>query len=68
MPLKMSLSTATPCSVAAPKKPVSKIVCLDDEQARRFLTALESEPLEDRVLFTLALLTGYRRGEPLGLE
>lgn len=32
------------------------------------LQALESEPLEDKVLFTLALLTGYRRGELLGLE
>lgn len=41
---------------------------MDDEQARRFLAALETEPLEDRVLFTLALLTGYRRGELLGLE
>lgn len=66
--VKNELIDRNPCSVAAPKKPVSKIVCLDDEQARRFLTALESEPLEDRVLFTLALLTGYRRGELLRLE
>ena len=66
--VKNELIERNPCSVAAPKKPASKIVCLDDEQARRFLAALETEPLEDRALFTLALLTGYRRGELLGLE
>lgn len=66
--VKNELIDRNPCNVAAPKKPASHIQCLDDEQARRFLAALENEPLEKRVLFTLALLTGYRRGELLGLE
>lgn len=66
--VKNELIDRNPCTVAAPKKPVSHIQYLDDEQARRFLAALEDEPLENRVLFTLALLTGYRRGELLGLE
>lgn len=66
--VKNELIDRNPCNVAAPKKPASHIQYLDDEQARRFLAALEDEPLEDRVLFTLALLTGYRRGELLGLE
>ena len=66
--VKNELIAHNPCSVAAPKKPASKIACLDDGQARQFLAALEAGPLEDRVFFTLALLTGYRRGELLGLE
>ena len=66
--VKSELIDRNPCTAAAPKKPASHIVCLDDEQARQFLEALEKEPLEDRVFFTLALLTGYRRGELLGLE
>ncbi len=57
-----------PCAIAAPKKRQAKVKCLDDEQARRLLVQLEHEPIQDRVLFTLALLTGYRRGELLGLE
>ena len=32
------------------------------------MEGLDDEPLEDRVLFTLALFTGMRRGELLGLE
>ena len=66
--VKSELIDRNPCTAAAPKKPASHIVCLDDEQARQFLAALEQEPLEDKTFFTLALLTGYRRGELLGLE
>lgn len=66
--VKNELIDRNPCSAAAPKKPVSKIRFLDDQQAQKLLEALEGEPMEDRVLFTLALLTGYRRGELLGLE
>lgn len=54
--------------VDPPKVPHHQIVCLDDTQAAALLSRLESAPLEDRVLFTLALYTGMRRGELLGLE
>lgn len=66
--VKNELIDRNPCTIAAPKKPASKVECLDDEGARRLLEQLEQEPLQDRVFFTLALLTGYRLGELLGLE
>lgn len=66
--VRNELIDRNPCNVAAPKKPTSHIQYLDDVQARTLLDQLEKEPLEDQVMFTLALLTGYRRGELLGLE
>lgn len=66
--VKNEILTRNPCSAASPKKKTADIACLDDKQARIFLKALEKEPLQDRVFLTLALLTGYRRGEALGLE
>lgn len=66
--VKNKLIDSNPCTVAAPKKPASNIKYLDDVQARKLLEQLEKEPLVDQVLFSLALLTGYRRGELLGLE
>lgn len=38
------------------------------KRPRFFVEGLETEPLEDRAMFTLALFTGMRRGELLGLE
>lgn len=38
------------------------------EQAQDFLTRLESEPLQWKAFFTLAIYSGLRRGELLGLE
>ena len=66
--VKNEMIERNPCSIAAPRKAQTTIRCLDDEEARALLSALDDEPLEDKVLFTLALLTGYRRGELLGLE
>lgn len=66
--VKNEIIERNPCSIAAPKKTQAAIRCLDDEEARTLLQALEDEPLEDKVFFTLALMTGYRRGEVLGLE
>lgn len=66
--VKNEILLRNPCAAAAPKKPASEINCLDDVAARKFLDALEKEPVQDRAFFTLALLTGYRRGEMLGLE
>ncbi len=66
--VKNELIDRNPCTIAAPKKPASNIKYLDDVQARQLLDQLESEPIQERVFFTLALLTGYRLGELLGLE
>ena len=38
------------------------------EQAREFLKILEEAPLKYRTFFSIALFTGFRRGELLGLE
>lgn len=66
--VKNELIERNPCSLAAPKQEKRPVRCLDDVEARIFLDALEDETLEYKVLFTLALFTGYRRGELLGLE
>lgn len=66
--VKNEVIDRNPCTIAAPKKPPSKVECLDDVGARRLLEQLEQEPLQERAFFTLALLTGYRLGELLGLE
>lgn len=66
--VKNELIDRNPCTIAAPKKPVSNIKYLDDVQARQLLEQLEKEPLADQALFSLALVAGYRRGELLGLE
>ena len=66
---KWELIEINPCrKVDPPKVERHQIVCLDDTQAAAFLSALDNEPLEDQVIFTLALYTGMRRGELLGLE
>ena len=67
--VKWGLVPENPCrKVDPPKVPKHQIECLDDVQASVFLTGLKTAPLEDRALFTLALYTGMRRGELLGLE
>ena len=38
------------------------------EEVTEFLKLLESEPLKYRVFFNLAVFSGFRRGELLGLE
>lgn len=40
----------------------------DEEQTSTLLQALESEPLKFKILVILALFTGLRRGELMGLE
>ena len=67
--VKWQIIRDNPCHrIDPPKVPKHDISCLNDEQAVQFLDALDREPLEDRTLFTLALYTGMRRGELLGLE
>ena len=60
---------SNPCErVKAPKVDRTEPNYLDDEQALQLLELLEQEPLQYRVIFTLLLFTGLRRGELCGLE
>lgn len=67
--VKWQIINENPCHrIDPPKVNRHQIVCLNDEEAMRFLDCLESQPLEDKTFFTMALYTGMRRGELLGLE
>lgn len=67
--VKWQMIQENPCRrIDPPKVDRHQIICLDDEQAMKFLACLETQPLEDKTFFTLALYTGMRRGELLGLE
>ncbi len=67
--VKWNLIETNPCHrIDPPKVDKKEIKYMDDEQAGRFVDALQSEPLEWRVFFMLLLYTGMRRGEALGLE
>lgn len=53
------------------KKPVVKhkeVIPYDENEVQKLLAALQNEPIHWRVMITLALTTGLRRGELLGLE
>ncbi len=52
--------------VEAPKVPEGEMRALDLEQARAFVAAVKGDPLE--ALYILALTTGMRQGELLGLK
>lgn len=57
--------------VAGVKKPVVKhkeVIPYDENEVHQLLLALQKEPIHWRVMVTLALTTGLRRGELLGLE
>ncbi len=54
--------------IDAPKVDKVAIEHMDDKQAIRFMEIVQEEPIEYRLIFTLLLLTGMRRGELLGLE
>ena len=67
--VKWQMIRENPCHrVDPPKVSRHQITCLNDEEAMRFLACLEEQSLEDKTFFTLALYTGMRRGELLGLE
>jgi integrase len=54
--------------VKAPRVPRKQAKAYTEEQTAAMLAALESEPLKYRVMVHLALATGLRRGELMGLE
>lgn len=58
-----------PCDrVKAPKVPKKKPFTLDDKQTVTLFKALANEPLKFRAITALAVFTGMRRGEILGLS
>lgn len=73
---RLDMITINPCSkVTIPKidaegkaykKPEKHIYT--KEQAKEFLTILKDAPMKYKVFFTLAIYTGCRRGELLGIE
>jgi len=67
--VQWQLIASNPCSrVEPPKAKRAATACYDEEQVASMLQALECEPLKYQVLIWLALATGARRGELMGLE
>jgi integrase len=65
--MKLGLLTRNVCETVSPPRKIRKeIKPLTPEQARRLLDAAKGHPQE--ALFVLALATGMRRGELLGLK
>ncbi len=66
--VKWQVIFSNPCErVEVPKIVRKEAQYLDEEQAARLLEALEDAPEEYRVMVTLLLYTGLRRGELCGL-
>ena len=67
--VKWQILFNNPCSrVEAPKVEKKEARYLDEYQAIDLLKHLESEPLQYKVIITLLLYSGMRRGELCGLE
>lgn len=69
--LKMGLITDNPASserLTLPKQVKPKIEIFTKQEAAAILEALENEPLQFRALIELAIYTGARRGELVGLK
>ncbi len=67
--VKMGVVSDNPCSrVSLPKMEQKEKQIYTPEQAMQFLELLNSEPIKYRAFFNLAIYSGFRRGEMLGLE
>lgn len=65
----MGVVSCNPCSkVTIPKGEAKEKMIYTIEEVTEFLKLLEDEPLKYRVFFNLAVFSGFRRGELLGLE
>jgi integrase len=65
--VKWGMLTRNVCDVVeSPRVPKHEITPLNDEQSVKFLRAVEKDPL--RLLYVLAVATGLRQGELLGLQ
>lgn len=67
--VKMGVVSDNPCSkVTLPKVEQKEKKIYTIEEVTKFLELLENEPLKYKVFFNLAVFSGFRRGELLGLE
>lgn len=67
--VKMGVVSDNPCSkVTIPKVEQKEKQIYTPEEVNKFLLLLKNEPLKYRAFFNLAVYSGFRRGELLGLE
>lgn len=67
--VKMGIVADNPCSrVTLPKIEQKEKKIYTPEEASKFLDLLNKEPIKYRAFFNLAIYSGFRRGELLGLE
>ncbi len=67
--VNMGVVDTNPCSkVRVPKAEVKEKEIYSPEEIRTILDLLEDEPEHYKVFFNLAIYSGFRRGELLGLE
>ena len=67
--IKMGVVSYNPCSrITIPKVEQKEKKIYTVEEVTKFLELLEKEPLKYRAFFNLAVFSGFRRGELLGLE
>lgn len=68
--LRWDLVPYNPCTkVVQPKYRSTKMTCYDEETSKRLInTLLQKAPIKYKCLVILAILTGFRRGELVGLH
>lgn len=68
--LRWDLVPYNPCTkVVQPKYRSTKMTCYDEETSKRLISALlQKAPIKYKCLVILAILTGFRRGELVGLH
>lgn len=67
--VKMGVVSDNPCSkVTIPKAEQKEKQIYTSQEVNKFLYLLKNEPLKYQVFFNLAVYSGFRRGELLGLE
>lgn len=67
--VKMGVVADNPCSkVTVPKVQQEEKRIYTPQEVNKFLLLLKNEPLKYQVFFNLAIYSGFRRGELLGLE
>ncbi len=67
--VRMGILSNNPCkNVTVPKGEKHEKQIYTIEEVEQIFTLLKKEPLKYRVFFTLAIYSGFRRGELLGLE
>lgn len=67
--VKMEMLTDNPCKrVTVPKGEKKEKEIYTIEEVEKLFQLLDTAPLKYRIFFTLAIYSGFRRGEMLGLE